>query len=357
MDFLDEVRRKLDIPPAEREQVMKELEDHYSELREELQTDGMNECEAAAEAARRLGNPDQIAGEIQTVHCQAGWKTALMAGFPFILVTLHHLLSMFLHHSGWRAWNREYILAELASGVVVTGIMAYPTIREWSANRRPIWLATWLACGLQAVHEIVHEIIRLIHPLTVPTPYTYPDRGVLVCELLIYGMFGCILLKGLPKWQRTVAVVTVAVAAIVFLLTPRLASYASIIGYLGIPAIIALGLFARHPWGGIAPASLFLFFRTAVLTGSIEYWFLLTWVLCFCAVVLFARQTSWQGKLAVLLLSILAIDLFALSIGNHGGGIPYQTAGIVAALQCIYIIAIPMFFGWTMSHRNPELAR
>lgn len=57
MDFLHEVEKKLDLPPGEKAQVMRELESHLLEIEDELTASGMRECEAESEAARRLGDP------------------------------------------------------------------------------------------------------------------------------------------------------------------------------------------------------------------------------------------------------------------------------------------------------------
>jgi len=59
MDFLSEIERQLDLPPAEKEQVMRELRSHDEELEAEFIASGLGP-DAANVAARRLGDPRDI---------------------------------------------------------------------------------------------------------------------------------------------------------------------------------------------------------------------------------------------------------------------------------------------------------
>ncbi|NIN68576.1 MAG: hypothetical protein GTO63_28500, partial [Anaerolineae bacterium] len=42
MNFLSGIERKLDLPPAEKEQVLRELRSHYEETKQELISSGMD---------------------------------------------------------------------------------------------------------------------------------------------------------------------------------------------------------------------------------------------------------------------------------------------------------------------------
>ena len=55
MDFLSAVEAQLDMPRADKAQVMREITSHYQDTREELVSKGMDEAQADREAARNGG--------------------------------------------------------------------------------------------------------------------------------------------------------------------------------------------------------------------------------------------------------------------------------------------------------------
>lgn len=68
MRSVDGIEERQDLPRAETEQVIRELESHYQESQEEWIPSGMNECESATEAARRIGDSIGVAHHIQSTH-------------------------------------------------------------------------------------------------------------------------------------------------------------------------------------------------------------------------------------------------------------------------------------------------
>ena len=95
MNYLDEVREYLNLPPAKKIQVLRELELHYNEIEEGLVASGMSARDAAAEAGRRFGDPAVLAKQLYRVHCPAsryiGWTILLLIGSFWLAV-----MSMFM---------------------------------------------------------------------------------------------------------------------------------------------------------------------------------------------------------------------------------------------------------------------
>lgn len=102
-DAIAEYRRQIQTEAELAENDLDELEEHLRELTDELRATGMSSAEAVTEAARRLGDPRQLAREHVRVRSPFGvplsagraWSAAVLFVLPLIGATL-----TFLHLDG-----------------------------------------------------------------------------------------------------------------------------------------------------------------------------------------------------------------------------------------------------------------
>ena len=338
MDFLNEVEKKLDLPSAEKKQVMRELESHYHEVEGELLASGMNECEAAREAARRLGDPQDIAQRMQAVHYRASWKSALVSIIPIL---------------GWVFWfawkypgSGQIVHAMNSTGhylftlswIVIVGI----SIRELIARRRPVWLATWLASVLVMGYPLLFR--RWIYAFISPT-----DSPLIPLILIFAG-----------------------------------------------PMLTAIFVFARQRYGNYAQTSLFmLVFYTSILllmpfpnmSGTLDLpnggtsrfasspslfaiFLVLTTLFEAAAVLAYTRATSRERRLAVTFAGTLAVWMSTL-VGQIIASSTYQMPSELSsklpvflvscvgysAIQTLWIIGIPALFERFGRNRQTRIAQ
>lgn len=153
MDFLEKVERQLDLPPAEKSQVMRELKSHYEEMRDQLIASGTDPAVVEAETAQKMGEPGDIAARLSVVHNRASWKSALLAAAPFALP----ILALTLVPTASRSWN---ILGMVLLGVfgVILFILG---LRQLLHGWRPVWLATWLA-GMLGITFVLSPYLPVI---------------------------------------------------------------------------------------------------------------------------------------------------------------------------------------------------
>lgn len=199
MDFLSEVEKKLDLPPGEKAQVMRELRSHYEEIKAELIASGMDADSAEQEASRRLGDPADVASGIQAVYNQATWKSAFLTALPFLGMVLSTALYMLVKLP---AYVPELAITALAS-VMITG-----SLRELSAGRRPVWLATWLAVGMTtSIFLIIFAAQQVLH---------FEDAEITIrrsTELLVMAPLALWASRNSTLWMRII-VGALALAAV-----------------------------------------------------------------------------------------------------------------------------------------------
>ena len=370
MDFMKEIERKLDLPAAEKSQVLRELRSHYEELRDKLIASGMDAAQAEQEAARRLGDPEDVAARLRTVHCRATWKSALLAAFPFA--------GLVLIRAVWRAtvgigvtdgWLQVTLLPLVA--VCLGLLMISGSVRELALGRRPIWLATWLATAYLALRD-ASRIALIANAGSHQLMHT---RSVLFygIEILVLGAATWAFRKS-PKWRNFYLVLTLLDLGIkpfmnsihdptpvVLLITQELVISSAFMG-------LALKLFAWHPYGNVAQPSLFLWVLSTPTslhtrwldgTGYAVYYAvcaLLMVILAGVTVLIFARACTPQRKLVVLSAGLLAFqqtDWLA-----SGACASSSIAAVVCGMALlVWVVLIPMFLQRLRRGRRPEFAR
>lgn len=164
-EAIAEYRRRVQAEAKLAESDLDEIEEHLRELTDDLRTAGMPAAEAVTEAARRLGDPRQLAREHARVRSPFGaplsagraWSAAILLVVPLVMAIVHiartpgpPLPSRFWLDMGLfalsvgalaarRPWARAAVLGATASGV--THALALPLLVQLPADPRYfIWL-------------------------------------------------------------------------------------------------------------------------------------------------------------------------------------------------------------------------
>ena len=373
MDFMKEIERKLDLPAAEKSQVMRELRSHYEELRDKLIASGMDAAQAEQEAARRLGDPEDVAARLRTVHCRATWKSALLAAFPLAGLAIIQAVWAATVRIGVTDGRLEANLAPFIAACLGL-LMISGSIRELALGRRPIWLATWLATAYLALRDVPRMVLianagsyqQLMH--TRSALLYGIENGI---EILALGAATWAFRKS-PKWRNFYLVLTLLDLGIapfmnpihdptqvVLSITHRLVISSAIMG-------LALKLFAWHPYGNIAQSSLFLWVLSTPTslytrwlggTGYAVYYAvcaLLMVILAGITVLIFARACTPQRKLVALSAGLLAFQQTDwLATGAWLSSIAVASSIVLL----VWVVLIPMFLQRLRRGRRPEFAR
>ena len=356
MDFLSEVEKKLDLPPGEKAQVIRELKSHYEELKGELVASGMDAALASQEASRKLGDPADVASGIQAVYYQATWRSAFLTAVPFLGMILSAALYML---DKLPAYVPELAIAALAA-VMIAG-----SVRDLRAGRRSVWLVTWLAVGMATSMSLIAFAAQQV--LDVEDPQITIRRSA---ELLAIAPLALWASRNSLLWMRIIAVAVVLSAILIartFWISVSEQTLFGILYIMILPSILmmitALRLFVFHPYGNTTQASLFLFaFYVGIFgypTSSSGLLTVLLLTLIVGAVMACARSQSVRAKLVILALGILVMT--PLSFLEHGVfpdsvSSKWAVPGVVY-VRVLWLIYTPWYLGRRPSEGRPELVR
>jgi len=386
MAFLDEVRKKLDLPPAEKEQVMRELESHYHEVEDEALSTGMNECEASAEAAKRLGDPSDIAQRMQTVHTRATWKTALLTSLPFLGIMLIHILAIFNASQGV---HRPFDISRALVSALLCTVFILGSIKELRADRRPLWLATWLPIGFTIGLNLISMIfVKYIHITLSHDGYMTQGDNIYVIqmglrtsiEMLFLGLMSIWIYKKSNKWKSVILGVT-----IIGLFTNILLAYfihthngnlmnllypVRVFFYGIIIMLFATRLFLRHPYGNKIQTSIILYAflmpglpMNGISDINLIFWLLIIYAIVSALMILFvARTAQWQVKQWLLCSTIIILTLLGAILSIFVLSTPYDILllymSIINALAFVFwIVFIPELIDRYIKKRRPEFVQ
>jgi len=347
MAYLNEVEQLLDMPAAEKRQVLRELASHRAEIREELAAAGRTWADADAEAARRLGRPAEVARRLNAVHCRATWRATLLAVAP--------ILGSYLL---WWAAIDGFLkpgavlgpLAAFALGVLWTA----GVVREMRSDRRPVWLATWLAAcyahgrycvaGTWMVTEHASPLLRAVAVSVPPvamallTCWHHPRwrRAAIVVSLLLITSWVLRLSVHTPPFHPVPETVAAAVQMAVWI-------------------FIALRVFAASGVAHPVHVSLFLYAVTLGLQGiggapGLAQFFQPALLLSAVGVAAYCRTPSWSMKVGLLAAAVCAwaACIFLPYPAHALGWVPLM------ALTLAVIVGTPILLRWRQRTASPK---
>ena len=134
-NYLHALARKLHLDPAQKDEIIQELEEHLEDKTAELESQGMDRDTAMARAVEDMGAPNAVARGMYEVHSPGVWRDVMLATIPHFL-----LASLFALH----LWS-HYFLVSLLLIVIV-----FVTWRNWRAGSPSKWSYSWMGYSLAA---------------------------------------------------------------------------------------------------------------------------------------------------------------------------------------------------------------
>ena len=111
LDYLADLKNYLRVDPTTESDVVRELDAHLEDKRNELRESGLSEEEAAENVVRFLGHPRLVGRQMYEVYSRGSWRQALCAAFPHFLIA-----SLFALHC-W--YSTAWLLASLVAVISV----------------------------------------------------------------------------------------------------------------------------------------------------------------------------------------------------------------------------------------------
>lgn len=97
-DYLERVRRHLDLAPETEGLIIRELRSHFEETLREMRANGLSEHQALKTAMDSFGRPRSVARLLYEAHCRVTWPEAALAALPHLMVAF-----LFVIHV-WNSW-------------------------------------------------------------------------------------------------------------------------------------------------------------------------------------------------------------------------------------------------------------
>ena len=134
-NYLHALARRLHLDPAEKDEIIQELEAHLEDKAAELETQGIDHDAAVARAVQEMGAPDAVARGMYEVHSPGVWRDVILAIIPHFL-----LASLFALH----LWSHYFLVSLLLIAI------AFVTWRNWRAGSPSKWSYSWMGYSLAA---------------------------------------------------------------------------------------------------------------------------------------------------------------------------------------------------------------
>lgn len=133
--YLSSLARRLHLDPAEKDEIIEELEGHLEDKTADLVAQGVDHDTAATRAIEDMGAPNAVARGMYEVHSPSVWRDVLLATVPhFLLATLFAL----------HLWSHYFLVALLLIAI------AFVTWRNWRAGNPSKWSYSWMGYSLAA---------------------------------------------------------------------------------------------------------------------------------------------------------------------------------------------------------------
>ena len=134
-NYLHALARRLHLDPAEKDEIIRELEAHLEDKAAELETQGIDHDAAVARAVQEMGAPNAVARGMYEVHSPGVWRDVILATIPHFL-----LASLFALH----LWSHYFLVSLLLIAI------AFVTWRNWRAGSPSKWSYSWMGYSLAA---------------------------------------------------------------------------------------------------------------------------------------------------------------------------------------------------------------
>ena len=132
-NYLHALARRLHLDPAEKDEIILELEAHLEDKAAELETQGVDKDTAMARAVEEMGAPNAVARGMYEVHSPGVWRDVLLATIP------HFLLAAFF---ALHLWSHYFLVSLLLIAI------AFVTWRNWRAGSPSKWSYSWMGFAL-----------------------------------------------------------------------------------------------------------------------------------------------------------------------------------------------------------------
>jgi hypothetical protein len=272
-DAVAKYRRRVQAEAELAETDLDELEEHLRELTEELRTAGMSAAEAVTEAARRLGDPRQLAREHARVRSQFGaplsagraWSAAVIFAVPLI-VGIVRTIERAVEWPGppfpVRVWLELGAFVLIAIALAARRTWARAVALGLAVHFLARVLVRWPLIGLPAADAFdwnIHMIARLgLLAFVIPwrRKEVSPAAVALVLQVWAYGSaaWGDLLFFDQYETNATIALVCAAAACIGTVHRARWSAIASAVSALALFGMMfsELGelVMSRHPLNG-----------------------------------------------------------------------------------------------------------
>ena len=133
--YLHALARRLHLDPAEKDEIIQELEAHLEDKAAELETQGIDHDAAVSRAVQEMGAPNVVARGMYEVHSPGVWRDVILATIPHFL-----LASLFALH----LWSHYFLVSLLLIAI------AFVTWRNWRAGSPSKWSYSWMGYSLAA---------------------------------------------------------------------------------------------------------------------------------------------------------------------------------------------------------------
>ena len=134
-NYLHALARRLHLDPAQKDEIIQELEAHLEDKAAELETQGVDHDTAVARAVQEMGAPNAVARGMYEVHSPGVWRDVLLSTIPHLL-----LATLFALH----LWSHYFLVS------VLLIVIAFVTWRNWRAGSPSKWSYSWMGYSLAA---------------------------------------------------------------------------------------------------------------------------------------------------------------------------------------------------------------
>jgi hypothetical protein len=355
MTYLQRIEALLDMPSGRKAEVLRELESHVDDIRDELVAAGRDPSGTDQEAERRMGSPDDIAPRLNAEYNVAGWKSTMLVVAPFFASVISVLFVAFAHPH-----------IRIAPTILLALITVIASVRELILGRRPVWLATWLAAAMSWSFVLIGHLL----PATAKNPKFTVSILFSIVLTLVFGVAAVSASFVVRKWQWAAIVPFAACcvcATAIFRIGPVSVSWVPIVVViLSMPyfsILLARAVFEIHPYGNGTQAALFIltvFVLGYSFSAPLHYWQTITALLVGAMLILVVRGQTRQLKERALSYAVLILATLSQVSSQNWTKLPEPALTLAFVLVAIaiyyslfrFLVFIPI---WMENRRRTEI--